>query len=133
LTTDLILGGLGAGKSVAPKPAVCEAIKPDSVYPWRCQLRAGHDPADSHRWPIESEHYDMPLDGRSAEWLASELRMQLANVAHLRAEQRAFQMSTSRRFERLIAGLVNLAPGNSKRKNVPTEAVQELWQQAING
>lgn len=113
--------------------AVCEATKPHSLHPWRCMRKAGHDLADGHSWPIESEHYNYPLDQYSAEWLASELRLQLAQNRDLKRRHADWTANTESRFSTLIAGLIKLAPANSKRKNVPVSAVHELWQEAVHG
>lgn len=114
-------------------PAVCEAIKPHSTWPWRCQLKAGHDPADVHRWPVESEHYNYPIDQYDHAWLVSELRLQLTNIEHLKRDHREANGRAERVLADLLSGLVELAPGNSTRKTVRTEDVRALWMKVVRG
>lgn len=113
------------------KPAVCTAIKPHSIWPWRCQLKAGHDPADAHRWPLESEHYNYPIDQYDHAWLVSELRLQLTNMEHLKRDHREANGRAERTLAALLSGLVDLAPGNSTRKTLLVADVQALWQKAL--
>jgi hypothetical protein len=110
--------------------AVCEKTKPRSFHPWRCLRAAGHD--SDCMWPTESEHYNVPLETHDAAWLASEVRVLLTRIERLQADHEAMNVSLRHRFGTLCRGLIELAPANSKRKTVPTEAVQRLWQ-AANG
>jgi hypothetical protein len=107
---------------------VCTKTKPNSLYPWRCQRADQHN--GDCKWPIESEHYNLPLEGNSAEWLASEVRALLIQLDDVKRNHRESTARLERRHGVLMRGLIKLAPGNSTRKNVPTTAVRALWQEA---
>lgn len=109
--------------------AVCPITHQTPYQVWPCVLAAGHD--GDCRLPIEAEHYTRSLDTRDADWLRSEVRVLLTRIERLERDRR--EDPTPGRHARLIRRLINLAPANGKRKNVPAADVQAAWMEAVNG